>query len=125
MSRLSILMMAGALAAFAIPAAAETVVIINAHILTAGPRGEIASGLVMFTDGKITDVGDSAMYPTAARIIDAHGAYVTPGFFATGSELGGVEVGGERRRGWLHLQAGVGELIAVRASIGRDETGRR
>ena len=90
-----ILFSASALAALAFGAVAqaETVAITNAKILTAGPAGEIASGVVVFKDGKITAVGANAAVPAGARVIDAHGGVVAPGFFATGSLLGEVEVG--------------------------------
>ncbi|WP_394763173.1 amidohydrolase family protein [Phenylobacterium sp.] len=94
----NILMSAAALAALtlclsAAPAvSAETVAITNARILTAGPAGEIASGTVVIRDGKIVSVGAAAA-PAGARVIDAHGGVVAPGFFATGTELGLVEVG--------------------------------
>src|SRR3954454_5413411 len=71
---------------------AETVAITNARILTAGPAGEIASGTVVIKDGKIASVGSGAA-PAGARVIDAKGGVVAPGFFATGTELGLVEVG--------------------------------
>ena len=74
-------------------ARAETVAITNARILTAGPAGEIASGAVIFKDGKITAVGANVTAPAGAKVIDAHGGVVAPGFFATGSLLGAVEVG--------------------------------
>ena len=67
--------------------------ITNAKILTAGPAGEIASGTVVFKDGKITAVGANVAAPAGARVIDAHGGVVAPGFFATGSLLGATEVG--------------------------------
>jgi imidazolonepropionase-like amidohydrolase len=74
-------------------ARAETVAITNAKILTAGPAGEIASGTVVFKDGKIAAIGAGAAVPAGARVIDAHGGVVAPGFFATGSLLGETEVG--------------------------------
>src|SRR3954465_8941449 len=89
-----LLMSAAALAALTLglPAHAETVAITNARILTAGPAGEIASGTVVIKDGKIASVGAAAA-PAGARVIDAQGGVVAPGFFATGTELGLVEVG--------------------------------
>ena len=45
-------------AALATPALAQSVVITNARVLTAGPAGEIAHGLVMIDKGKITAVLD-------------------------------------------------------------------
>ena len=79
-------------AVVAAPASAETVAITHARILTAGPAGEIADGTVVIHDGKIAAVGASAAVPAAARVIDAKGATVAPGFFATNSSLGSVEV---------------------------------
>jgi len=79
--------------AFGVAATAETVAITNARILTAGPAGEIASGTVVFRDGKITAIGANVAAPAGARVIDAHGGVVAPGFFATSSLLGAVEVG--------------------------------
>lgn len=71
---------------------AETVAIAHARILTAGPAGEIADGTLVIRDGKIAAVGASAAVPAGARVIDARGATVAPGFFATNSALGSVEV---------------------------------
>ncbi len=89
------LLAAGAFAAlaFAAQAEAETIAITHARILTAGPAGEIAQGTVVIRDGKIAAVGPTAAVPAGARVIDAAGATVAPGFFATGSMLGAVEVG--------------------------------
>ena len=48
---------------------------------------------MVFKDGKITAVGANVATPAGARVIDAKGGVVAPGFFATGSLLGAVEVG--------------------------------
>jgi imidazolonepropionase-like amidohydrolase len=84
---------AAALALVAGAAHAQTVAITHARILTAGPAGEIADGTVVIRDGKIAAVGAGAAVPAGARVVDAAGAVVTPGFFATSSEIGAVEVG--------------------------------
>ncbi len=76
----------------AVPAAAETVAIVNARILTAGPAGEIANGTVVIRDGVIASVGQGGA-PAGARVIDAQGGVVTPGIVAADSGLGGVDVG--------------------------------
>ena len=81
-----------ALLTVAASAKAETVAITNARILTASSAGEIASGTVVLKDGKITAVGAGAAIPAGARVVDARGGVVAPGFFATGSMLGAVEV---------------------------------
>ena len=83
----------GAPLAFGGMAKADTVAITNARILTAGPAGEIASGTVVFKDGKIIAIGANIAAPAGAKVIDAHGGVVAPGFFATSSLLGAVEVG--------------------------------
>jgi imidazolonepropionase-like amidohydrolase len=73
-------------------AQAQTVAITHARILTAGPAGEIADGTVVIQGGKIAAVGANAAVPAGAQVIDAKGATVAPGFFATNSSLGSVEV---------------------------------
>lgn len=85
----------GAVAAlgFAAQAQAETIAIVNAHILNPGPKGEIASATVVIKDGKITAVGANAAPPAGAQIVDARGQVVTPGFVAVNSALGAVEIG--------------------------------
>jgi len=87
------LLTAAALVLAASPAAAQTIAIVNARILTAGPAGEIPSGVVVIRDGRIQSVSAGGTAPAGARVIDAQGGVVTPGFFATSSQLGGVEVG--------------------------------
>jgi imidazolonepropionase-like amidohydrolase len=75
------------------PAAlAETLAITNAHILTEGPAGEIASGTIVVKDGKITAIGATVTPPAGARIIDAHGGVATPGLIAIGAPIGVDEV---------------------------------
>jgi imidazolonepropionase-like amidohydrolase len=74
---------------------AETIAITHARILTAAAAGEIADGTVVIRDGKIVSVGGGAAVPTGARVIDAGGGVVAPGFFATNSSLGSVEVNSE------------------------------
>jgi imidazolonepropionase-like amidohydrolase len=85
---------AGAIAAlaFAAQAHAQTVAITNAHILTAGPKGEIANGTIVVKDGKIAAVGADVRAPAGAQVVDAKGQVVTPGFLAVNSALGATEV---------------------------------
>jgi imidazolonepropionase-like amidohydrolase len=80
------------LAVAALPAAAQTVAITNARILTMGPAGEIASGTVVVREGKIAAVGAGLAPPAGARVIDAHGGVVTPGLVAVGAPIGVDEV---------------------------------
>ncbi len=83
-------------AALAGPALAQSVAITNARVLTAGPAGEIAHGLVMIDKGKITAVLDQTTvrlaFAPGTQVIDAQGGVVTPGFIAPNALLGAVEV---------------------------------
>ncbi|WP_114954298.1 amidohydrolase family protein [Sphingosinicella terrae] len=81
-----------AIAAWPGAAAAETVAIVGARILTGGPAGEISAGTVIVRDGRIAAVGAELAVPAGARIVDAAGGVVTPGFVVADSTLGAVEV---------------------------------
>jgi imidazolonepropionase-like amidohydrolase len=76
------------------PAFAETIAITNAKIETVSPAGEISNGVVVIKDGKIAAVGAHLAPPAGARIIDAEGKVVTPGFFAASTNLTVAEVDG-------------------------------
>ena len=67
----------------------ETVAITNGRILTG--TSVIENGTVVMRGGRIVSVG-SAGAPAGARIIDAAGKTVSPGFVAVDSGLGGSEV---------------------------------
>ncbi|MBC6981460.1 amidohydrolase family protein [Caulobacter sp. 17J80-11] len=79
-------------AAAASSACAETVAVTNARVLTMGPAGEIQNGTVVIRDGKIVAVGAGVAAPAGARVIDAQGQIVTPGFVIADSALGAMEV---------------------------------
>lgn len=87
-------LLASAALALAIPAAAvaEPVAIINARILMVGPAADIANGTVIFDQGRITAVGEAIVAPAGARVIDARGRTLTPGFVASGTNLGLNEI---------------------------------
>lgn len=89
--RLNALIASAALAlALAAPAVAqETVAITGGRILTG--TSVIENGTVVITNGRIASVGTGAA-PAGARIIDARGKVVAPGFVAVDSGLGGSEV---------------------------------
>ena len=85
--------LAGAVAALslAVPAMAqETVAIVGGRILTG--NSVIENGTVVMRDGKIVSVGSGGA-PSGARVIDAAGKTVAPGFVAVDSGLAGTEVG--------------------------------
>ena len=91
-------------------AAAETVAIVGGHIHSVGPAGEIQSGTVVIRDGKIAAVGANVRVPDGARVIDAHGAVVTPGFIAADAGLAATEVGEDEDAAELGLDtAGPGD----------------
>ena len=80
--------LAGAVAAPAL--AQDTVAIVGGRILTG--TSVIEGGTVVLRDGKIVSVG-SGSAPSNARVIDATGKTVAPGFVAVDSGLAGTEVG--------------------------------
>lgn len=83
----------GAVAALSLSAPAlaqETVAITGGRVLTG--TSVIENGTVVIRDGRIVSVGTAAA-PAGARVIDARGKVVAPGFVAVDSGLGGSEVG--------------------------------
>ena len=65
----------------------------NARILTMLDTGEIPNGFILIENGKIKQVGDMEYAPPADNIIDANGAYVTPGLIDAHSHIGMWEDG--------------------------------
>jgi imidazolonepropionase-like amidohydrolase len=92
MSARATALIAATLAAAALSARGETLAITNAHIYSMGPAGEIASGVVVLSGGRIAAIGPSAVIPPGARVIDAKGGIVTPGLVATNTPLSTVEI---------------------------------
>lgn len=75
------------------PAAlAQPIAIVNARIETAASAGAIANGVVVVDGGRIVAVGPAVKAPAGARVIDAKGGVVTPGFIAGSSSLTVAEV---------------------------------
>lgn len=82
----------GAVAALSLSTAAlaqEVVAITGGRVLTG--TSVIEGGTVVIRDGRIASVGTGAA-PAGARVIDARGKVVAPGFIAVDSGLGGSEV---------------------------------
>ena len=92
MDKLLLLMVALA----TLPAAADTIAVINGRIETVGPAGTLATGTVVIVDGRIAAVGSDVRPPAGARIIDATGKIVTPGFIAASTSLTIAQVDGVR-----------------------------
>lgn len=61
--------------------------IINGHILT--PQGWMKDGSVLVSDGKILEVTNSDLAVIGAKIIDAKGMYIVPGFISMHAHGGG------------------------------------
>ncbi|MFN3463182.1 MAG: amidohydrolase family protein [Terricaulis sp.] len=103
-------------AALVTPAAAETVLINNGRIVTNGAGGIIENGDVLIVDGRISAVGANINAPRGARVIEANGAFVTPGAFAAMSEVGLSEISGSGAPNDANVS---GELISAAADAGR------
>ncbi|APW72036.1 MULTISPECIES: amidohydrolase family protein [Sphingopyxis] len=78
--------------ALAAPAAAETIAIVDATLLTMTEAGTIGKGTVLIRDGRIASIGANVAVPPDARIVDGRSGVVTPGFIQADSTLGAVEV---------------------------------
>ena len=90
-------LIAGAAAALALPlalaapaVAQDAVAIVGGRVLTG--TSVIENGVVVIRDGRIVSVGAGSA-PAGARVIDAAGKVVAPGFVAVDSGLAGSEVG--------------------------------
>jgi imidazolonepropionase-like amidohydrolase len=71
--------------------AGEKVVITNGRVLpVSGPA--IERGSVLIVNGKIAAVGATVTAPPGARVIDATGKVVTPGWLDSATQLGIVEI---------------------------------
>ena len=85
-------LLASAAIAFAAPATAQSFVVTNATVAAGDGSEPIESGYVVVENGKVAAIGSG----TPARnlpAIDANGAWVTPGIFATVTSLGLWDVG--------------------------------
>lgn len=85
---------AAVLATAAAPAFAQDVVIANARLVIGDGSAPIEGGAVVVDDGKVVFAGKPAPGQTFATdvVIDANGAWVTPGLFATVTTLGLADV---------------------------------
>lgn len=79
------------------PAKAEPVAIVDARILSVGKAGDIPRGVVVFDQGRIIAIGADVQIPAGARVIDARGRTVTPGFIASETGLGLTEINSVRQ----------------------------
>ncbi|TRD11264.1 amidohydrolase [Erythrobacter insulae] len=85
---------ASAIALSASPLAAQDVVITNATVVTGDGSEPIENGVVVVENGRVTYAGSTGGRSFASdTVVDAKGAWVTPGIFATVTTLGLVDVG--------------------------------
>lgn len=70
------------------PAIAQDVTITNATIVTGDGSDPIEGGSVVVRGGKVIAAGANVAAPAGSATIDARGAWVTPGIFATVTTLG-------------------------------------
>ncbi|HSD75395.1 MAG TPA: amidohydrolase family protein [Steroidobacteraceae bacterium] len=75
------------------PALAESVLIRNATVHTMSADGTLANTDILLKDGAIEAIGRALDAPAQARVIDAQGQPVTPGFFGGLTHLGLEEIG--------------------------------
>ncbi|WP_321389439.1 amidohydrolase family protein [Emcibacter sp.] len=73
-------------------AGAETVAITGGKVMTMGKSGVIENGTVLIENGKIKQVGSDVKIPSDARMVDAAGKVVVPGFMNSHSQLGLTEI---------------------------------
>lgn len=86
----SLILAAASVVALSTPALAqELTAITGGRVLTGS--SVIENGTVVIQDGRVVSVGTGAA-PSGARIIDARGKVVAPGFVAVDSGLGGSEI---------------------------------
>ncbi|MGE0742264.1 MAG: amidohydrolase family protein [Hyphomonadaceae bacterium] len=102
--------------AMAAPAAAETVLIRDGRVVTNGGAGIIENGDVLIVDNRIAAVGADITAPRGGRVIEARGAWVTPGAFAAISELGLSEISGSGAPNDANVS---GPLASAAADAGR------
>lgn len=115
-ARIAALLMAGVTAA-----QAQTLAVVHGRVLTAAGQ-PIEDGTVIVRDGVIVAVGASLPAPRDARVIDARGLTVTPGFIAADTTLGTVEVNSDDgsndvRSSAATLSAGVDVQYALNPDV--------
>ncbi len=83
---------------------AQTVAIKGGKVMTMSKKGTFKDGVIIIKDGKITALGKGIKIPKGAKIIDAKGKVIVPGFMQSVSTLG---------------QAGIPSLSSARDSSAR------
>jgi imidazolonepropionase-like amidohydrolase len=88
------------------PTLADTVLIRNATVHTMAGAGKLDGADILIRDGNVEAVGRALEAPAQARVIDAQGKPVTPGFFGGLTHLGIEEIGLEPTAGDGALRLG-------------------
>jgi imidazolonepropionase-like amidohydrolase len=111
---------ASAIALTAIPAAAQDMVIVNAKLVTGDGSEPVDGGVVVIDDGKVVFAGLDKDRPaaTSGTVIDAKGAFVTPGLFAAVTSIGiwdvaAVSQSNDSRAGGAPFSAAIDTAPAV------------
>ena len=91
MKRLSLLL-AGIAAFAAAHASAQTLAIAGGRVVIGDGTEPIDNGIVVIRDGRVVAAGANVAIPPGARVVDAHGKWVTAGVVAGFSRIGLVEV---------------------------------
>lgn len=81
--------------AFALPAAAQDLLVRNATVHTAGAQGTLDGHDVLVQGGVVRAVGANLAAPAGTPVLDAKGRPLTPGLFGGLTGLGIEEVSGE------------------------------
>ena len=87
-----LLTLAASAIALSTPAMAQDVTITNARVVIGDGSAPIEGGTVVVQSGKVVYAGPASGAPVGGSSVDAKGAWVTPGIFATVTTLGLADV---------------------------------
>lgn len=93
---------------------AQSVLIRNATVHTAGAQGTLQGGDVLVQDGVIRAVGKDLLAPNGVQVIDAKGRPLTPGLFGGITNMGVEEISLEESTVDANLQAGAESALPER-----------
>lgn len=88
----TLLTLAASALALSAPAVAQDVTITNARVVIGDGSEPISGGTVVVQGGRVVYAGPASGAPAGGTAVDAKGAWVTPGIFATVTTLGLADV---------------------------------